>query len=62
MSFLDFVLSVARTWGHIIVGLSVLFTVFIACCAIGAWYNRIVEQLDEMRNQGKLPKQPWKYQ
>lgn len=59
---MDFCLSVARTWGHILVGLAVLFAVFVGCWVVGSWYNRIIEQVDEMRTQGKLPKPPWRYQ
>lgn len=58
MSFLDFVLSVARTWGHIVIGIAVLFSSFLCCCVVVTWYHRIIEQLDELRQSGKLPPQP----
>lgn len=62
MTFFDFMASVARTWGHILVGLAVLFSVFLGCWMIGRWYNGLLNQIDELRRCGKLPPKPWKYQ
>ena len=58
---IDFVISLLRTWGHILVGVGIISIAVVASAAMSAWINSIREQIDDERDSQGRP-QPWRYQ